>query len=1538
MDSSPAESLAQQRITRIFRYLQAYNQIKNPVRLSVQEYDWSLWFHDLPEHPCIDAFHQSDDDPDDLVPDDLDKEPVLPDGDADLLLRVGRPEITSCPTPPEDLLPWLEPGWENPDAEAAIKPQRTSLLPDGVPVVTRFDSDETRSDRALLWQEQRRAWQITERPARAVMALFQRLYEVYGQLQREGERLELAIGEGILNWRTSANLHHPVLLQRLQLEFKPAVPEFVLRRTDQPVEFYTAMFQAVDGLDGRVIAHARQELDQLALTLPDDPGIPAFLGSLSTRLNALGKFVEGEPVGFEEYPRIGSAPVVFLRNRPTGYSTALESILTQIAQNPALPTSLHRIVGVADSEWDADSLPANLLVSGASPSDTSSGTPEILFSKAANEEQMQIAERLERHGCVLVQGPPGTGKTHTIANLVGHLLAQGKTILVTSYSAKALRVLRDQIVPPLQPLCVSVLESDSAGRSQLQTSVSTIVERLSGSSAETLEAEASHLKTRRETILRRLAQLEGEILDTRGNEYRAIVLEGREILPSDAARRVRDGVGKLDWIPTPTAPCAALPLTAAEISELYCSNLNITPQEERELDGRLPDLTALHSPEAWQSLLVESAECQAATEADIPALWTRVLSEGDIETLARISDSLTSGIGALQNAESWEWELVNAGQNPERVRLWESLFALVTEVESEAIRAERAVLEQNPVLHPEMPKAEQEHLLAEITAHLQRGGKINALTLLTKPNWRQFLNGATVKGRKPESPEAFAALLSLSRIEQQRADLARRWDLQVAKLGGPALAGTSGPPERFCRGYLPMLRSRLSWFAEVWQPLEKALSGLGFAWNPYWLRFPAGSVRRESAQDLASRVVPDLQALLLAHCAQIRLEQINAEGAKMVAVLDAFGSKSQSVATAGLRAAILVWDAETYRLAYLHMAELQSERMAYDRRLELLKRLEAVAPGWTQAIQERQPPHDAAQPPGDASRAWEWRQLADELARRDRQSPEALERQREQLGKELRFTTAELVERRAWAFQIRRTSLPQRQALMGWLNLVKKIGKGTGTRAARLQQEARLKMQDSRSAVPVWIMPMSRLVENFDPGTTRFDVVIIDEASQADAMGLIPLYMAKSVVIVGDNEQVSPDAVGDRLDTTQRLIDEHLSGIPNAILYDGQRSMYDIALESFGGHICLTEHFRCASEIIAFSNKLSYGGRIKPLRDMSASKLRPHVVPYRVHGGLSNKKVNERESETVAALLCAATEQPEYAGATFGVISLLGEEQARRIETLLRQWLLPAEYEERRIMCGMPPQFQGDERDVMFLSVVDGPTGGPLTMRADGANAMYKKRYNVAASRARDQMWVVYSVQPDVDLQPLDIRRALISHALDPMAAVKEFQGVEVKAESEFEREVIRRLIDRGYRVTPQWPVGRYRLDIVVDDGEKRLAIECDGDRYHPLEKLADDMARQAILERLGWTFARIRGSAFFRDPEEAMKPVFARLESLDIAPIGLSEPLPASEANHSDLTRRIIARAEALQREMTVGNEDVMPAVVVQEEMVLDLQDSALE
>jgi hypothetical protein len=88
--------------------------------------------------------------------------------------------------------------------------------------------------------------------------------------------------------------------------------------------------------------------------------------------------------------------------------------------------------------------------------------------------------------------------------------------------------------------------------------------------------------------------------------------------------------------------------------------------------------------------------------------------------------------------------------------------------------------------------------------------------------------------------------------------------------------------------------------------------------------------------------------------------------------------------------------------------------------------------------------------------------------------------------------------------------------------------------------------------------------------------------------------------------------------------------------------------------------------------------------------------------------------------------------------------------------------------------------------------------------------------------------------------------------------------------------------------VGHFRIDMVVEDGEKRLAVECDGDRYRSPESLAEDTARQAVLERLGWQFVRIRGSAFYRDPDSALRRVFDRLAELGIAakpPEEVTEP-----------------------------------------------------
>src|SRR5439155_6947541 len=177
-------------------------------------------------------------------------------------------------------------------------------------------------------------------------------------------------------------------------------------------------------------------------------------------------------------------------------------------------------------------------------------------------------------------------------------------------------------------------------------------------------------------------------------------------------------------------------------------------------------------------------------------------------------------------------------------------------------------------------------------------------------------------------------------------------------------------------------------------------------------------------------------------------------------------------------------------------------------------------------------------------------------------------------------------------------------------------------------------------------------------------------------------------------------------------------------------------------------------------------------------------------------------------------------------------------------------------------------------------------------------------------------------LKTADLRFRLLQHVKDPIASLRAFNQEVARTESPFEREVLKHLTAAGFRVRTQWQAGYFRIDMVVEGGGKRLAVECDGDRYHPMEKLAEDIERQSILERLGWNFVRIRGSVFYRNPELAMKSVFSRLAELEIPPeVDVAEELTA------DMT--LVHELE----DMTAKGFDVSEVTEVRVADELDLQ-----
>jgi very-short-patch-repair endonuclease len=550
----------------------------------------------------------------------------------------------------------------------------------------------------------------------------------------------------------------------------------------------------------------------------------------------------------------------------------------------------------------------------------------------------------------------------------------------------------------------------------------------------------------------------------------------------------------------------------------------------------------------------------------------------------------------------------------------------------------------------------------------------------------------------------------------------------------------------------------------------------------------------------------------------------------------------------------------------------------------------------------------------DFAESWNWAVARGWIVEQAAVDVNALQSEINRIEDRIREHVQQLSATRAWMHAVSPTRLSRSShaSLEQYASLVKRFGKTGGQYREQRKAEIRDAMDRCRPAVPVWIMPLYRIADQLRIEPGMFDVVIVDEASQAGLEASFLQYLAPRIVVIGDDKQVSPTAVG--------VDQQQLRDLGNQFLYDDrfratwqdpQRSLFDEAKMRFSGMLTLVEHRRCVPEIIGFSNRIAYepdGVRLIPVRQFGADRLEPIRTVFVEDGyerGSSTSRINQPEVDAIVDQIEKCIVDPRYDGLTFGVISLLGTAQAKAIEKALLERISPEEWTARDLRCGDAADFQGSERDVMFLSMVAAPHE---ERRIAALTApLYVQRYNVAASRAKDQMWVFHSVRladltnkEDMRFQLLDYcygvqKRASIGddHAVGSTVPedvlVTPFQSL-------FEQRVCNRLLDRGYSVIPQFPALGYSLDLVVEGGKMRLAVECDGDYWHGPDAYQRDMARQRELERCGWHFFRVLESEFYLDPAKALAPLWERLAELEIHPSGWQAPsgrddMPDAEA-----------------------------------------------
>lgn len=1417
--------------------------------------------------------------------------------DADLVCRIEKLEMPPCPPIPESLAPYATGDWRAPEWTPDWK-----ALPDPAEHPESAELYETLAD----WLKIRGAWLEARGEILPNHALFERLQDLRDHLSESNLRDECVIGTAVFTsnpdvTRAKNPVRWPLLVQPLVIELGSSrrnLPVIEVRRNgDEDPRLLAEILApfAEDGVDLKAASRFEEWLEDAGAdaNLAGDESLSEALEKFAASLHPDCRFVPAEeelPEDAGEKPAftLEASPVILIQPRPSGVRSAIRSIRKDIAEHRDVPAHLMEIVCPDVFPTLASGLTPTLSLE-AKLAATAGEDPDVLLAKPANPEQLAIAHEVEHNNVVLVQGPPGTGKTHTIANLLGHFLSQGKRVLVTSHTTKALSVVKDLLPKEIQPLCVTML----GDRKDLEQTSSELITRLTRLNVEDLEARIRALGLERHRLGTALADRRRRIFEQRKIEHEAVEFNGRRYTLTEIAKFLREAERLQALIPGEVAE-GPLPLSFRELLELYGTNGRWDAETARDLSGLLPGFELLPDADTMRGMNRRWRDVLAEDAGDVTIDERRSASGERLHAFMKGGETLLvapeSGISALTPAmdlspltETDEMKrlALSLGLADEGCReAFEQLERELAAANELALAVDRAsLLDSHTVVIPDAIDADAAMKAAEWFTANDPDGSTGFLGRLFNKEAREAadaLAGVEVDGSRPASKEAFEAVALHARLKAAVKTVARTWDSLAERADAPAFAtyGDNAVRTLFTR-YGTSLSDTCIWWRRVFVPYIEGLLSAG-------IEAEGMKELLESADPLeaARRFATDVLAPV--HTARHREAELHALREWQATESQKLYAAAPACATARRLAAATLVDPDAWELEAERLRKLLEDQPLFARRTELLERLRAAAPEWANALEAGEPGFTTSNPSPEITNAWLYRQLERIYTRATAADLDALQSDAERLCADLREATAQLAVAKAWlAVKSRLSNGPALSNLFSLAAYMKRAV-GRGRKSAAWRREVNRLLPACQQAVPVWIMMIQDALLNFSTAS-KFDVIVVDEASQADMTALPLLYMGKKVIVVGDDRQVTPLSVGTSEAAVDALCARHLEGrVKEPKLYDSRLSLYGLVQSmAFPAHM-LVEHFRSVPEIIGWCSRLSYNGTIRPLRDASSSSLKPAVVPWRTRGTAGDNGVNEEEAQAVIRLLRAMIHDPAYDGKTFGIIPMRSVHgaQVNRIRRLLVENFDPREIERRRIHCGISAEFQGDERDVVILSLVDSAAPGlPLRKETDGADSMMKKRWNVAVSRARDQLWLVHSFDPAAQLKPDDLRRSLFDWADGVMSGTIGAAEPFDLPDPEFTGQVLRALRKRGYRVEAGHDAGAWRLDMVVRARGRAAAIECDGSGREDEDAIRRDMERQTVLERAGWKFVRVRSADWFRRPEKTLERVCEALAALGIAP-----------------------------------------------------------
>ena len=1096
--------------------------------------------------------------------------------------------------------------------------------------------------------------------------------------------------------------------------------------------------------------------------------------------------------------------------------------------------------------------------------------PQYLFPLPFNDEQFEIAKRLQEQDAVTVQGPPGTGKSHTIANLISHFVAQGKSILVVSHNSQALKVIKDKLPERIKNLSISLV-NEGQGSVTLKESVKAIITNIS----------QDYNESKIREINKEQANLEKKYADTLQKIYNLIQANSKQFktinpFSNDIENRTSTGWAEyyfekqfeenysiLDKVEhsTNTANFSKdileLIATGEKLNgsdfELYKFNFIekdkfVTTTELRKIEDELNTIHSQINPHEFEKVNHESVDEKFLSELEKFNSHYSKLKE--TKTAFKLISNSSFQVSELA-------KIISENQN------------LIEQIEA----AESVLLNYNLDITP-ISNENPFELHIQINQLILKFGENRTLNFLQKKLLNKQLSSFL------ECKVNYSDATNIDQLKIIETEITKRKTVEQLKI-------------TFSNYFQ---RNQLGTIENILESISHLKFVIVFDKTLKSFNENLGKVNNYALLNIHSPTFEEQLRFLNKLSLYARYKELQEELKQKVNLIKAHPKAHPLIHK--IAEAILSVDRSSYERYWNEYFTEKGKSVPSKKYNELFKSLLSHLPDTTSFLDKalrRKEQINVSQLKLEQDLFL--RQLHNflETSLSKNNSSEKLFDDLQIIKKNIERNTEELIVAKTWFHKSKQVTDNELASLNAWLNDLTRIGAGYGKNVARDKAAAINNMQSAKRAVPIWIMQLESAITFFpDPTPNQFDVLIIDEASQCDISSLNLIFRARKTLIVGDENQTS--VVVDRsmsIDRTNELLNKYFLHHQFKTQFDvttRTSSVYAMSSVVYPNIVSLKEHFRCLPEIIGYSNQHIYSNSIIPLK--TATELlygEPTEIQYVEDEILDTKKpkIVEQVLERILQIIQDFKNGTLNKLPTIGVIALESS-NLNHITELIRVVTnneIVKQYEDDLdFKVGTSREFQGDERDIIFLTIsathkveISGET---VVMKPPVAAATeeFMRIYNVAASRARDKCILLHSIHPDAIAlmnNPNCYRKKLLDYYLNPNAPQKTSNLLQdllnrVDANSgEFEKGVCSFLYNNNFGnfITPQYKVGGYKIDFGIVKNNKKIAIECDGYLSHSsYDQVRNDIKRQEILERVGWQFFRIQSTEWFYKNENVSR------------------------------------------------------------------------